>query len=83
MGGFTTSGCLWLGEEKTLKELLEASCQQIKRRLEMISEPFVDVWSHSYLQDNQEYSSYVTPFSFLGECLGLHQAIFSLQCQMP
>lgn len=39
-------------KKKTLKKLLEASCQQIKRRLEMISAPFVDVWSHGYLQDN-------------------------------
>ena len=56
MESFKTAGCLWLGEikEKTLKKLSEASCQQIKRRLEMISPPFADVWSHGYLQDNQE-----------------------------
>lgn len=80
---FQNSWLPWLGEERTLKKLLEASCQQIKRRLEMISAPFADVWSHGYLQDNQEYSSYVTRFSFLGECFGLHLAIFSFQCQMP
>lgn len=33
-------------KKKILKKLSEGSCQQIKRRLEVISLPFVDVWSH-------------------------------------
>lgn len=41
-------------KKKTRKKLSEASCQEIKGRLEMISPPFVDVWLHGYLQDNQE-----------------------------
>lgn len=39
---------------KVNRTLSEAICEQIKRRLEMTSPPFADVWSHGYLQDNQE-----------------------------
>lgn len=67
MGHFKTAGCLRLGVGvgggENLKALWEASCQQIKRRLEMISAPFVDVWSHGICKITK--NTPLTLFDFL------------------
>jgi hypothetical protein len=54
LAAFVLRGLKKKSKYDPLRMSSEAICEQIKRRLEMISPPLGDVWSRGYLQDNQE-----------------------------